>query len=99
MDYDGFEYKEEPTNVNAVDFRILLGKKIKKPNARVYIDPCCYEYIIFELLKQLQQNDNSKIDKIKEYCLDQDLKNDLTALDILIIIDGKDDTFYERKIK
>lgn len=99
LDYDGFEYKEEPTNVNAVDFRILLGKKIKKPNARVYIDPCCYEYIIFELLKQLQQNDNSKIDKIKEYCLDQDLKNDLTALDILIIIDGKDDTFYERKIK
>lgn len=29
LDYDGFEYKEEPTNVNAVDFRILLGKKLK----------------------------------------------------------------------
>ena len=91
FDYDGFEYKEEPTNVNVVDFRILLGRKIKKPNARVYIDPCCYELIIFELLKQLRRNDNSKIDKIKEYCLDQDLKNDLTALDILSIIDGKED--------
>lgn len=90
FDYDGFEYKEEPTNVNVVDFRILLGRKIKKPNARVYIDPCCYEYIIFELLKQLQQNDNSKIDKIKEYCLDQNLKNDLTALDILNIIYDED---------
>lgn len=90
LDYDGFEYKEEPTNVNVVDFRILLGRKIKKPNTRVYIDPCCYEYIIFELLKQLQQNDNSKIDKIKEYCLDQDLKNDLTALDILNIIYDED---------
>lgn len=90
FDYDAFEYKKEPTNVNVVDFRILLGRKIKKPNARVYIDPCCYEYIIFELLKQLQQNDNSKIDKIKEYCLDQDLKNDLTALDILNIIYDED---------
>ena len=90
LDYDGFEYKEEPTNVNVVDFRIFLGRKIKKPNTRVYIDPCCYEYIIFELLKQLQQNDNSKIDKIKEYCLDQDLKNDLTALDILNIIYDED---------
>lgn len=90
FDYDAFEYKKEPTNVNVVDFRILLGRKIKKPNTRVYIDPCCYEYIIFELLKQLQQNDNSKIDKIKEYCLDQDLKNDLTALDILNIIYDED---------
>lgn len=102
LDYDGFEYKEEPTNVDVVDFRILLDRKIKKPNARVYIDPCCYEYIIFELLKQLQQNDNSKIDKIKEYCLDQDLKNDLTALDILNIIYDEDllrDKKTERKIK
>ena len=99
LDYDGFEYKEEPRNVNVVDFRIFLGRKIKRPNARVYIDPCCYEYIIFELLKQLQQNDNSKIDKIKEYCLDQNLKNDLTALDILSIIDGKEDTFYKRNRK
>ena len=90
FDYDAFEYKKEPTNVDVVDFRILLSRKIKKPNARVYIDPCCYEYIIFELLKQLQQNDNSKIDKIKEYCLDQDLKNDLTALDILNIIYDED---------
>lgn len=97
LDYDGFEYKEEPTNVNVVDFRILLGRKIKKPNARVYIDPCCYEYIIFELLKQLRRNDNSKIDKIKEYCLDQDLKNDLTALDILSIIDGKEDLLNTKK--
>ena len=90
LDYDGFEYKEEPTHVDVVDFRIFLGRKIKRPNARVYIDPCCYEYIIFELLKQLQQNDNSKIDKIKEYCLDQDLKIDLTALDILNIIYDED---------
>lgn len=29
FDYDGFEYKEEPTNVNVVDFRIFLGRKLK----------------------------------------------------------------------
>lgn len=97
FDYDVFEYKKELTNVNVIDFRKLLGKKIKKPNARVYIDPCCYEYIIFKLLQQLQQNDNPKIDKIKEYCLDQDLKNDLTALDILSIIDDEEDLLNTKK--
>ena len=29
FNYDGFEYKEEPTNVNVVDFRIFLGRKLK----------------------------------------------------------------------
>lgn len=96
FEYDGFEYKE-PTNVNVVDFRALLSREIKKPNARIYIDPGCYEYIIFKLLQQLQQNDNPKIDKIKEYCLDQDLKNDLTALDILSIIDDEEDLLNTKK--
>lgn len=97
FDYDIKDFEYKLTNINIIDFRKLLGRKIKKPNARVYIDPCCYEYIIFELLKQLQQSDNSKINKIKEYCLDQDLKNDLTALDILSIIDDEEDLLNNKK--
>ena len=96
FEYDDFEYKKL-TNVNVIDFRVLLSGEIEKPNTRIYVDPCCYEYIIFEILKQLQQSDNSKIDKIKEYCLDQDLKNDLTALDILSIIDGEEDLLNTKK--